>query len=184
MSNTVRVRGREEVFQRVADCFADRRVLYLEFGVFEGASLRWWSRALRHEGSELHGFDSFEGLPEPFDMDHPKRRFDRGGRPPKIDDPRITFHVGLFESTLPAFVVPPHEQLLVTLDADLYSSTRLVLDHLAPAITPGAVLYFDELSRVDHEPAAFADFMSQTGRTFEVLAIEDTFNSGAFVCTG
>jgi hypothetical protein len=72
----------------------------------------------------------------------------------------------------------------VTLDADLYSSTALVLDHLSEAIIPGAILYFDELSRVDHEPAAFADFMSRYGRTFEVLALEDTFNTGAFLCTG
>lgn len=79
--------------------------------------------------------------------------------------------------------IPPHDQLVVTLDADLYSSTKLALDHLAPAIKAGSILYFDELSRVDNEPAAFLDFMSTFGRKFEVLVLEDTFNTGAFLCT-
>jgi hypothetical protein len=73
--------------------------------------------------------------------------------------------------------------LLVTFDADLYSATRLALEHLAPAVEPGAIFYFDELSRVDHEPAAFLDFMSIHRRRFEVIALEDTFNTGAFICT-
>lgn len=179
------VRGRTQVFQAVADEVADEQVLYLEFGVFQGASLRWWSRALRHHGSELHGFDSFEGLPETFDAhSYPQGTFNVGGQPPKIDDRRVHFHVGLFENTLPRFVVPDHERLVITLDADLYSATKLVLDHLAPVIRPGTVLYFDELSRVDHEPAAFADFMAATGRHFRAIALEDTYNTGAFGCIG
>jgi hypothetical protein len=178
------VRGREGVFRAIADNVADLQVLYLEFGVFEGASLRYWSNALRHPESELHGFDSFEGLPETFDAhSYPKGRFDLGGNTPVIDEPRIQYHVGWFDQTLPTFDIPAHDQLVVTLDADLYSSTKLALDHLAPAIKPGTILYFDELSRVDHEPAAFLDFMSTYDRRFKVLAIEDTFNTGAFICT-
>jgi hypothetical protein len=89
----------------------------------------------------------------------------------------------LFEKTLPAFQIPEHDQLVVTLDADLYSSTRLALEQLAPAIRIGTILYFDELSRVEHEPAAFLDFMLSHRRRFDVVALEDTFNTGAFVCT-
>ena len=176
--------GRTAVFQVVADRISSLQVLYLEFGVFEGSSLRFWSAALKNPESQLHGFDSFRGLPETFDgHSHPMGLFDRGGKPPAIDDRRIVYHVGLFEETLPTFQVPDHEQLLITLDADLYSSTRLALECLAPAIHPGAIVYFDELSRVDHEPAAFRDFMSKHLRRFEVLALDDTFNTGAFICT-
>ena len=42
----------------------DQRVLYLEFGVFRGRTIRYWSRKLRHPETRLHGFDSFEGLPD------------------------------------------------------------------------------------------------------------------------
>ena len=65
-------------------------VLYLEFGVFEGASMRRWSTALKNPASLLHGFDSFEGLPEDFDFKYPKGHFDVGGSLPDIDDDRIT----------------------------------------------------------------------------------------------
>ena len=34
--------------------------LYLEFGVFEGRSMRWWSHNLSQPGATLVGFDSFE----------------------------------------------------------------------------------------------------------------------------
>ena len=59
-----RARNRQEVWQPVANRVADQEVLYLEFGVATGASMRYWSQALKHPDSILHGFDSFEGLPE------------------------------------------------------------------------------------------------------------------------
>jgi hypothetical protein len=123
----------------VAEKVRDRAVLYLEFGVFEGASLRFWSRALRNPEARLDGFDSFCGLPEDFDVNGPivRETFDVGGRIPRIDDPRVRFFKGWFSDTLPEYEVPPHEVLVIVLDADLYSSTRLVLDRFRPWINAG-----------------------------------------------
>ena len=59
-----RVRDRNDVFVSIARRVADKKVLYLEFGVAAGETIRWWSSALKNPGSKLHGFDSFEGLPE------------------------------------------------------------------------------------------------------------------------
>src|SRR5262249_38332061 len=134
-----RVRDREAVFGAVAERVQDEKVLYLEFGVFEGRSMRYWSKALRNPAAMLHGFDSFEGFPEDFDVGGPyqKGTFDVGGRIPQIDDPRVKFFKGWFENTLPTYQVPAHDRLVICLDADLYSSTIFVLRRLRDYIKPG-----------------------------------------------
>jgi len=55
---------REELFDLVGKALANREVLYLELGVFEGDATRYWSELLLNPNSNLHGLDSFEGLPE------------------------------------------------------------------------------------------------------------------------
>lgn len=179
-----RVDSRNAVFDVLLAEFAGDPIAYLEFGVFQGASLRYWSTRLTHPNAELHGFDSFRGLPATFDDANPIGMFDLGGQPPTFDDPRVTIHVGWFESTLPEFVVPEGKRLVVALDADIYSATKFVLDALDGWITQGTVVYFDDLSRIDHEPAAFDDYMHSTGKRFEAIAFEHNLNTGAFICSG
>jgi O-methyltransferase len=182
----LRVADREACWGVVAERVRDRKVLYLEFGVHKGASMRYWSAALRNPESRLHGFDSFEGLPEDFDVagGYPKGRFSTGGVPPRIDDPRVEFFKGWFEDTLPAYAPPEHEVLVVTLDADLYSSTILVLNRLRNAIRPGTFLYFDDLSRPDHEPKAFDEFMRESGLRFRPVVADRSLNNAVFECVG
>jgi Macrocin-O-methyltransferase (TylF) len=181
-----RVRDRNSVFAAVADRVADRRVLYTEFGVFRGASTRYWSAALRNPGSHLHGFDSFQGLPEDFDVAGPyvKGTFDVAGKPPVIDDPRVQFFVGWFDDTVPKYTPPAHDTLVMCMDADLYSSTKVVLDHFKPWIKAGTFIYFDDMSRPDHEPRAFDEFMQQTGLRFNVVSTEESLNCTFFECIG
>jgi hypothetical protein len=49
----VSVSDRTEVFVSIARRVADKKVLYLEFGVAAGESIRWWSSALKNPGSKL-----------------------------------------------------------------------------------------------------------------------------------
>jgi O-methyltransferase len=100
-----------------------------------------WSRLLRNPKSKLHGFDSFESLPETWDLGSEKGHFTTQGVVPVIDDPRVTFFRGWFSETLPRYVFPSHEQLFVMFDADLYSSTKTVLDFLKPHICLGTYPY-------------------------------------------
>ena len=168
-----RVRDSRSVFDVVARQVTDRQVLYLEFGVGDGHSMRYWSRALKHPGAVLHGFDSFEGLPEqggPWT----KGQFDRGGQPPEIDDSRVQFFKGWFSDVLPGYRLPPHEVLVVNMDADLYSSTICVLRHLRPHIKPGTFIYFDEMNHPDHEPRAFDDFVAESGLKFRAICADLT----------
>ena len=92
---------RRELFRQMASRVAGKRVLYLEFGVSSGSSMRYWSELLENPASCLHGFDSFEGLPEDWIGEDKKGAYSTGGRPPAISDGRVRFFQGLFEETLP-----------------------------------------------------------------------------------
>jgi hypothetical protein len=176
---------RERCFDAVSQAIGDKPVLCLEFGVYQGRSLAAWASVLKHPGTRLHGFDSFEGLPEAFDERGGALRgaFDLGGVLPQLSDERIELHRGWFEDVLPTFDVEPHSQLIIALDADLYSSTRTVLRSLEPWILPGTFIYFDEMSHVQHEAMAFHEFMADTGKRFVLFAATKDLNRCVFRCT-
>ena len=157
------------MYEAVAAPLSAERVLYLEFGVYEGYTLRRWAKLLTNPASSLHGFDSFEGLPEDWDELRPRGTFDVAGAIPQYDDPRVSLHRGWFSDTLPRFALPPHQRLVIHIDADLYSSTKLVLDTLREAIVPGTVIVFDEFCDRLHEMKAFGEFMQATGARFRLL---------------
>ena len=186
-SYPLRFAHRAEVFNAVAEKVRDERVLYLEFGVYQGTSMRWWSQALKNPASHLHGFDSFEGLPEAFDDaggKYARGWFSTGGQIPQIDDPRVKFYKGWFEQTLPGYAFPDHDVLVINIDADLYASTLFVLKTLRPHFKKGTYLYMDDMSRPDHEPRAMQEFIEETGLKFRPLAADVTLNNAFFVCEG
>ena len=47
-----------EVFDADGDEGEAQRPVYLEFGVYKGRSMRWWSSHLTQDGAKLVGFDS------------------------------------------------------------------------------------------------------------------------------
>ena len=181
----IRVRDRDKVFLTIAEK-VPQAVLYLEFGVFQGDSMRYWSRALKHPESMLHGFDSFEGLPEDWDESghNQKGAYSAQGQIPVIDDPRVKFFKGWFDQVLPTYTVPDHEVLVVFMDADLYSSTICGLRHLRLWIKPGTYIYFDNMSHPDHEPRAFDEFMKETGLRFDPVVANKELNYASFECVG
>lgn len=176
--------GRRAFFDHVGSLCADQVVCYLEFGVQSGRSLRSWSERLRNPQATLHGFDSFEGLPEDWSPHLPKGSLSVGGVAPRFEDPRISVHVGWFQETLPDFEIPPHERLVVHLDADLYSSTKLALDALADAIRPGDILMFGQIHQKHHELRAFEEFLAQTKLPFRAIAATRGLEYVAFECEG
>lgn len=177
-----RLASRDEVFRAAAAQIADRQVLYLEFGVYRGQSLLTWSRLLRNPKTRLHGFDSFEGLPETWDLDTAKGYFTTAGAVPLIDDSRVSLIKGWFSDTLRQYDLPSHDQLFVTLDADLYSSTKTVLDFLKSHICVGAYVYFDEFQSREHELRAFDEFLTETQMKFRVVAANRGLSHILFQC--
>jgi len=137
--------------------------LYLEFGVYEGSSLRWWAEHLTDPAARFVGFDSFEGLPEDWRPGHDHGHFGTAG-PPRIEDPRVSFVVGWFDDTLADYKPPEHDQLIVNVDSDLYSSAKTVLNWLEPHVRSGTLVYFDELPDRDHEMRAFLESLAANGR--------------------
>jgi hypothetical protein len=158
------------VFEQALEHVHGAAPLYLEFGVFEGETMRWWSRHLTQPGARLVGFDSFEGLPEAWRPGFDTGTFDTGG-PPAVDDERVEFVTGWFSETLPGFTPPPHDQLIVNVDCDLYASAATVLGWAAPHLLPGSLLYFDELADRDHELRALQELLGTTGLRLHPLAM-------------
>lgn len=171
---------REQIYDLIAREVGNEPALYLEFGVFEGYSMRYWSRLLANPRSVLHGFDSFEGLPETWKDDHPKGRFATYGQLPDIPDERIKFFKGWFNETLPSYTMPPHDKVILNIDCDLYSSTKYVLDRLKDSIRVGTWLYLDEFGSWDHEGRAFRELVEQTHMEFEPVAECGAVWSAAF----
>jgi hypothetical protein len=134
-----------------------QRPLYLEFGVFQGRTLRWWAQHL-------------EGLPEDWRADSPKGWFNAGGLP-RFDDARVSLVPGWFDQTLPCWEPPDHDQLIVNVDCDLYSSTVSVLKWLEPYLQPGTLVYFDDLLDRDDELRAVQEWAGWHGSDVVPLAM-------------
>lgn len=150
--------------------------LIAEFGVHRGRGL---TTIARHWPDEIvHGFDSFEGLPEAWTGSREEAgAFDIGGKPPELDVTNTEFHVGWFEETVPAFARTTSEPFrFVHLDADLYSSTRTVFDGLGDRFVPGTIIVFDEYFGYhgwrQHEHRAFTEFLqSRPDLDFDAVTI-------------
>jgi Macrocin-O-methyltransferase (TylF) len=154
--------------------------LMMEFGVFDGGSLKQIAASTQQD---VHGFDSFEGLPEDWTHFQKKGRFSLAGVPPPqlAALKNVRLHKGWFQDTLPGFLKQhPGPARFVHIDCDLYSSTKTVLDLLADRIVPGTVIVFDEYLNYpgwqEHERKAFAEFVVRTGAKYKYLG----FASGEF----
>ncbi|MGH7125331.1 MAG: class I SAM-dependent methyltransferase [Stellaceae bacterium] len=146
--------------------------LMLEFGVADGASLRYVaSRVAR----SFHGFDSFEGLPEDWAGTFERKgKFGRAGALPAMPT-NARLYPGWFADTLPRFLGEHGGETVafVHVDCDIYASTATVLRHLGDRFGPGAILVFDEYFNYPnwqrHEWRAFQEFVRDTGMAYTYL---------------
>ena len=159
---------------------SDKPIDYIELGVFQGDSFKKWLAINTHPDSRFFGFDSFEGLPEQWG-ENPVGTFNVNGAVPEISDARGKFIKGGFQETLPDFVrsFRPENQLVIHLDADLYSSTLFALTQLDPFIVDGTVLIFDEFSDINHEFAALREFVKIGYRKWSLMGGNRGFHKAA-----
>ncbi|PNQ72086.1 macrocin O-methyltransferase [Hanstruepera neustonica] len=169
------LKSRKQLYQFVNSYISNEAITYCEFGVFQGASIRYWAQINDHVDSRFFGFDTFSGLPESwnnFTGGLEKGTFDTKGLVPDIKDDRVSFYKGLFQDTLPDFLLgyQSDKLLVINIDADLYSSTLFVLTMGHKILKKGSVILFDEFSSVLHEFRAFEDYCAAYGVCFEVIA--------------
>lgn len=158
----------------------DEPIDYLEFGVSRGSSILKWAEINSHPDSRLVGFDTFEGLPEPWVSlwgVAAKGAYNAMGVVPETHDDRVQFVKGLFSATLRGFLkqFEPRSRLVIHNDSDLFSSTLYVLTTMDPILVPGSILIFDEFADPLHEWRAFSDYVTAFGRSFRVLGTSGNY---------
>jgi Macrocin-O-methyltransferase (TylF) len=146
--------------------------LYAEFGVNNGGTITFIAKQKTHQ--TIHGFDSFEGLPEDWSGNAMAAGFfNRKGQLPKVPG-NVELHPGWFDVTAPKFAAEHKGPLaFLHVDCDLYSSTATVFAALGDRVVPGTVIVFDEYFNYPnwkaHEHRAFTEFQGVSGIKFKYV---------------
>jgi len=145
--------------------------LQIECGVYWGRSIRYIAQKTK---ATVHGFDSFEGLPENWKDGEAKGAYSTHGVMPRVPA-EVKLYPGWFDQTLPEFIKKQSQQIgLLHIDCDLYSSTRTVLQTLHPLIGPGTVIVLDDYMGYpgyqQHEYKAFHEYCDQNKLKYEYLS--------------
>ena len=119
--------------------------LFLEFGVYNGSSINILSKL--RPNKIFHGFDTFTGLPEDWDLGDKKIKAGHFylEKMPSVEK-NVILHKGLFEDTIPKWQKQYREKIsFINIDCDLYSSTKTVFEHLNSQIVKDTIIRFDDL---------------------------------------
>lgn len=151
--------SREKLWKNCVDTIGpDKKMTYVEFGVHQGYSIRYFAEHNTNRDSAFIGLDSFEGLPEAWGP-LAKGAFNLGGAVPSMDDRRVSFIKGWFQDTWGQLQFRlanvDLETLVVHYDADLYSSTLFALC-MMDSFKKSYVAIFDEFT--GHETRALYNY--------------------------
>lgn len=143
---------------------------FVECGVYAGAQCAAMAKALQYHGvtsRRVHLFDSFQGLPPAAPVDEeiyaawgdkatdPKAvcslvRVQNNMRNWGIPNSLLVYWPGWFNETVPEAVSERAQEFrikqiaMLRLDGDLYSSTKVCMDHLYPLCVRGACVIVDD----------------------------------------
>ena len=162
--------------------------LYLEFGVYTGKSINRLSKLKPNK--IFHGFDSFTGLPEDWDMGDKKIKAGHFylDKMPTVEK-NVILHKGLFENTIPKWQEKNKEKIsFINIDCDLYSSTRTILQYLNEQIVKDTIIRFDDLlpsplspypNWMDGEWKALSEWVTKFKR--DIIPISRSWKQGCTV---
>lgn len=166
--------GKRGLLRWLLQSLARQPIDYFEFGVM---SCRTFNRVIEwtpHDEARFYGFDTFEGLPQPWVRARQKGLLWlareagelKAAYPPAVYDERAILFKGLFQETLPEALQAAfpagrraHRPMLLNIDSDLYSSALYVLTSMHALIRSGDYVYFDEFFDALNEFSAFNDYV-------------------------
>ena len=160
----------------------------LEFGVWSGRSINIIADILKDK--TIHGFDSFEGLPEDWAMSNgefhnPNILKRKKGHFALEELPEVKSNVrlwnGWFNETIPHYIdeIKPQQIAFLHVDGDLYSSARTNLYELEKYIVKDTIICFDEFYPFgrkkyerweENEFKALKEWTIEFDREFEVIS--------------
>ena len=167
---------RRELWRYALTLVADLSLPWCEFGVGEGESLDWFLLN-KPAGSTMFGFDTFEGIPEPW-LGHPAGHWK--SEPYRSNRADLEIVRAPFETSLndPAVRARLADGIgLMHVDCDLYSSTQTVFEGTREFLRPDTVVIFDEFYGYGGwqqcEAGAFREFVEAEKVAFEYVARSD-----------
>lgn len=161
---------------------SDAVINYIELGVSQGHSFRFWVENNNNELSEFHGFDTFNGLPENWGQ---FKKGDMKSHIPNIDDKRVHFYKGMFQDTLyKAMQNIDAKRKIILFDADCFSSTLYALSIIGPHLNKEDILIFDQFNVPLHEFRAFQIFKKCFMLNFKLIAASNNYYFCAFKMEG
>lgn len=161
---------REELYDRALQAVPKMEGMYLEFGVFKGASINYWAPKVN---ATVFGFDSFDGLPEFWRDGYGKGAFKVAGLPPVPSNVQLI--KGWFNDTLPGFLKEQSGPIaFLHIDCDLYSATKTIFEQCGTRLKVGSVLVFDEYFNYpgweNGEFKAFHEFIDGSNMGYEYIS--------------
>ena len=133
----------------------------IECGVYRAGITLVMADTLRSSGSSkiIHGFDSFEGMPEALNQDAlPTGQivYHQGVlsttslvmvmEKMKVfgHQDRVVFHKGFFQDTMPGAISADSRFSFVLIDCDQYAGTKFCLEFLYDKVNPGGMILIDD----------------------------------------
>lgn len=144
--------------------------LYLEFGVFTGGSITHIAKNKKE--ITIHGFDSFDGLPDNW-CHYDRNDFSLHGKLPKVPL-NVKLHKGFFDQTLPKWTEQHKGKIaFLHIDCDLYDSTITVFKYLWDRLQIGSIIVFDDYFNFpgweEDGHRAFHEFLQKKPIEFEYI---------------
>jgi hypothetical protein len=151
--------------------------LCLEFGVYEGESLNYFSN--KSQDRTWYGFDSFYGLQEDWKGGwFSKNHFNLNGKKPVVNK-NVVLIKGWFKKTLPSFLKRNKEKIsFMHIDCDTYESTKDVFDNIDyDRFVNNSIILFDEymgyINWKNHEFKAWQEYVKENKINYKYIAFGD-----------